>query len=134
MKQLKHLCTVLFFLATVMATAQVPFTPGNLVVCRIGDVSTALADAAQPVFLDEYTTAGGLVQSIALPVTTSGPNNPLVLSANDIAVGALTLSIDGRYLTLTGFTATVGTSGAELRDIEITPNRTNGLVDFNAVV
>ena len=43
------------------------FTPGNLVVVRVGAGATALSNAATQVFLDEYSPTGGLVQSVPLP-------------------------------------------------------------------
>lgn len=43
------------------------FTPGNLVVYRVGTGSGSLSSVGTPVFLDEYTPLGTLVQSIALP-------------------------------------------------------------------
>ena len=49
-----------------------PFTPGNLVVYRVGDGAAVLASSGTAVFLDEYTTAGVLVQSIPVPTTTPG--------------------------------------------------------------
>ena len=45
-------------------------TPGNLVIYRTGDGAAALSNVATAVFLDEYTPAGALVQSI--PMTTTG--------------------------------------------------------------
>ena len=48
------------------------FTAGNLVIYRVGATGTDLAATGSPVFLDEYTPAGSLVQSVALPTTTSG--------------------------------------------------------------
>jgi hypothetical protein len=44
-------------------------TPGNLIVLRVGDGSAVLTSAAAAVFLDEYSLAGSLVQSIPLPST-----------------------------------------------------------------
>ena len=43
------------------------FAAGNVVVYRVGAGATALSNATAAVFLDEYTTAGVLVQSIVLP-------------------------------------------------------------------
>jgi hypothetical protein len=43
-----------------------PFTPGSLVVARGGDGRHFNDTAAQPVFLDEFSTQGLLVQSIPL--------------------------------------------------------------------
>src|SRR5690606_19940993 len=51
------------------------FTPGNIVVYRVGDGSGALASSATRVFLDEIDPAtGSLVQTIPLPVAVDGAN------------------------------------------------------------
>ncbi len=89
------------------------FTAGDLVVYRVGDGSAALTNAATAVFLDEYTTSGTLVQSIALPKTTSGlasGQNRLTASGTARLEGLLTLSADGQYVILTGYAADAGTA------------------------
>src|SRR5437879_4455496 len=67
------------------------FTPGNLVVYRVGTGATSdsLVNTGNAVFLDEYTTGGTLVQSIALPTTASGANQPLIASGLAITEGFL---------------------------------------------
>jgi predicted extracellular nuclease len=87
------------------------FTPGNIVVYRVGNGSAALSSAATAVFLDEYTPAGVLVQSIALPTVDSGPNQTLTASGTSTTEGMLTRSVDGRYLVLSGYDAAPGTPG-----------------------
>ncbi|MBI1189499.1 MAG: hypothetical protein GC200_02300 [Tepidisphaera sp.] len=82
-------------------------TPGNVVVYRIGDTTNALSSAGTAVFVDEYTPAGALVQSIAMP--TSG-TNAFVASGTATSEGLLTVSPDGRYVTVTGYNANVGTA------------------------
>ena len=89
---------------------QAAFTPGDLVIYRVGTGAAALSSAATPVFLDEYTPAGVLVQSIPLPTTTSGGNRRLTSSGVAITEGLLTRSTDGRYLVLTGYDAAIGTA------------------------
>ncbi|HEX8241682.1 MAG TPA: Calx-beta domain-containing protein [Allosphingosinicella sp.] len=87
------------------------FTPGNLVVYRVGAVGGgALSGAAFAVFLDEYTPAGVLVQSIAMPTADSGSNQTLTAAGSATSEGLLTRSVDGRYLLLTGYDAAVGTA------------------------
>src|SRR5690606_2659668 len=89
-----------------------PFAPGNLVVVRYGDGSTSLSSSsAVPVFLDEYTVAGGLSpqRSLAMPVAVSGSNYRFTGSGNSTTEGLISLSQDGRYLTLMGYDANVGT-------------------------
>ena len=67
----------------------VPFTAGNLVVYRVGDGVAALSTAAAPAFLDEYTPAGVIVQSVALPTAVSGSNRRLVATGNAGTEGLL---------------------------------------------
>lgn len=103
------------------------FTPGDLVVYRVGD-GGSLSAAAAPVFLDEYTPAGTLVQSVALPTAASGTNKPLLASGSASSEGGLTLSADGRYLMATGYDTSVGTSGVSSSSASSIP-RTVARVD-----
>jgi hypothetical protein len=90
-------------------TAQSPLTVGNLVV-----VSVATGSNTAAVSLDEYTPAGALVQSIALPTAPSGTNRQLTLRGNASSEGFLGVSTDGRYLLLAGYDAPVGTPGTTI--------------------
>jgi hypothetical protein len=105
------------FLLLPQLAAGAPFTAGDLVVVRAaggpnGDGTAALGGSglAAAVFLDEYTTGGAFVQSVAMPMTqaTSG-NRALTLSGTQNIEGALTLSGDGRYLLLAGYNQTANT-------------------------
>ena len=88
-----------------------PFTPGNLVVVRVGDAVTAPASGvAAATFLLEYTTTGTLVQTIALPTATSGTNRSLTNTTSSSSEGYLSRSADGRYLLVPGYDATPGTA------------------------
>jgi DNA/RNA endonuclease G (NUC1) len=110
------------------------FAPGNLVVYRVGDGSAALSANATPVFLDEYTQAGVLVQSIALPtVATAVSNRALTASGTATSEGLLTRSADGVYLTLSGYNATVGT-GSITGSTSATINRVIGRVDNGGTI
>ncbi|HET9143266.1 MAG TPA: ExeM/NucH family extracellular endonuclease [Actinophytocola sp.] len=86
------------------------FGAGNIVVARVGTGAAALSNAATPVFLDEYTPAGALVQSVALPTATAGAQRRVTLGGTATTEGALALSQDGRYLTLGGYDADPGTA------------------------
>lgn len=92
-----------------LSSLAAPFTPGNIVVARVGDGSAALTTAAAAVYLDEYTPAGALVQSIALPTSVSGNNRILTASGTTTTELSLTRSSDGRYLVLAGYGAAPGT-------------------------
>jgi hypothetical protein len=91
------------------AVAQSPFTPGNLVVSRIGDGSAVLTSAATARFLDEFTPAGVLVQTIPLPTAPSGGNFAFTASGSATSEGFVSQSADGRYLILAGYSAVPGT-------------------------
>jgi hypothetical protein len=95
---------------TTPATTSVPFTPGNVVVARVGDGSAALTTAATPVFLAEYTLRGTLVQTIAMPTVDNGPIHAFTNSGTATSDN-ITRSTDGRYLLLTGYNALPGTAG-----------------------
>ena len=86
------------------------FTPGNIVVYRVGDGVTALSGNAAPVFLDEYTPAGVFVQSVAMPTTGSGANLRLTASGSATTEGFLSRSQDGQYLIVPGYDAAPATA------------------------
>jgi len=93
---------------TVSAAA---FTPGNLVIYRVGvGGTTALTGLGSAVFLDEYTTSGTLIQSLAMPTVASSGNNAFFSSGTAITEGFLTISADGNYIVASGYTG-VATSG-----------------------
>jgi len=103
---MKRIFTLLFLSASSCTLfAQQPFTQGHLVVYRVGDGTTALSSAAAPVFLDEYTTAGVLVQSVAMPSVVSGSNKRITASGSATSEGLLTRSVNGQYLVLGGYDA-----------------------------
>lgn len=92
------------------AAPEAAFTAGNLVVMRFGDGSAALSNVATAAFLDEYTTAGTPVQSVAIRTTASGSNRALTVSGTATSEGLITRSTDGRYLVFPGYDAAVGTA------------------------
>jgi DNA/RNA endonuclease G (NUC1) len=96
----------MYFARRVHAAA---FTPGNVVVYRVGDGAAALGSTATAVFLDEYTPTGTFVQSVAMPTAVAGSNRRLTASGTATNEGFLTLSTDGQYLALTGYDAALGT-------------------------
>jgi hypothetical protein len=120
-------------LLSVPAHASSPtFTPGDVVVYRVGN-GGSLSSSAAPVFLDEYTPAGTLVQSVALPTAASGANKPLVASGSAASEGELTLSADGDYLMAAGYDTSVGTAGVSGSAAATIP-RTVARVDANGAV
>ncbi len=131
----KFMRSLATFLASAIAFSAfaAPFTPGNLVVTRVGDGSAALTNASTVVFLDEYTPTGTLVQSIAMPTTVSGANKRFMFSGSATSEGYLRKSTDGRYLTLMGYDADAGIASIAATT-SATTNRVVALVDWNGNV
>ncbi|TAG50188.1 MAG: Ig-like domain repeat protein [Betaproteobacteria bacterium] len=94
------------------SVAAAALTSGNVVVYRTGGslnpataAGSALATFGNPVFLDEYTPAGGYVQSLAMPIGVVGSNQPLfggARSANNAQEGFLTRSANKFCLAVPG--------------------------------
>jgi len=86
-----------------------PFTPGNLAVVRFGDPAV-VQSGANPIFIDEYNTKGEKIQTIPLPVSNRGSNFSIVSSSRSSANsdGLLTLSPDGKFISVLGYNTTVG--------------------------
>jgi hypothetical protein len=120
------LCFVAGFVLTGIASAA--FVAGNLVIYRVGaGQQEALADDGNEVFIDEYTTAGALVQSIAMPSTGGGVK--LIADGTEVSEGFLTLSPDGSRLVLTGYNSTIN-AGAPLSSFSgAAVNRSVAIVD-----
>jgi hypothetical protein len=113
-------------LAAISTAHAAAINPGDLVIYRVGDGASALTSAATQVFLDEYSTSGALVQSIAMPTSLSGGNYGLTASGTASSEGQITLSADGQFVVLTGYNAATGTAGVATTP-SIATNRTVGL-------
>ncbi|GAB4195800.1 MAG: hypothetical protein OHK0022_12820 [Roseiflexaceae bacterium] len=127
--RLSLIAAILLALCAGLLTRPVPvraaaFTAGNLVVVRVGNGSAALTNAATPVFLDEFSPSGTLIQSISLPTSTSGGNAALTMSGTASSEGTLVRSTNGSYLTLAGYDAAPGTTGV----VSTASNTTNRIV------
>jgi len=96
-------------LVSVAPPPLVRFSLGNVIVARIGDGASTLSSAAAPVFVDEYTSSGTLVQSIAMPTSSSGSNKALTSTGSANSDGFLSISANGLYVLLTGYNAVPGT-------------------------
>lgn len=120
--------------ATVSSAA--PFTPGNIVIYRIGSTEAGaptLGTTAAPLFLDEFTPAGLLVQSVPLPTAASGANHILTGKGDATSEGLITRSADGRYLLVSGYDAPVGTADPSAASAAAI-NRVVGRIDAGGVI
>jgi hypothetical protein len=86
------------------------FTPGNLIILQAGDGTPGQTTGA--LFLNEFTTSGTPIQSVALPntQTVGGPGNqPITIDLSSAAGnGQLNRSYDGSVLSFAGLDANTG--------------------------
>ncbi len=128
---------VLFFLMitfSISVSAQVAFTAGNLAIYRVGDGASALINTGNSVFIDEYTTAGVLVRSIALPTAPAGAQGSLVSAGSSTSEGLLTRSSDGTVLLATGYNATLPNAVNLTSSTSATINRSVGVIKADGTV
>jgi hypothetical protein len=113
-----------FLLSTIAigAATAAPFTPGNLVVYRVGTGGPILSANGNPVFLDEFTPGGAFVQTLPLPTSGAGLQKALIASGTATSDGLLTRSADGTCLAVPGYgrNIPIGTG---------TGNLTSGTID-----
>ncbi|KPL86709.1 CHRD domain-containing protein [Herpetosiphon geysericola] len=109
------------------------FTPGNIVVVRVGAGASTLSSAAAAVFLDEYTPSGLLVQSIGLPSSLNGNTRRLTMAGTATSEGSLSLAGDGQSLLLAGYDADAGTASVAATT-SATVNRVVGRVTLGGIL
>lgn len=87
--------------------------PTELMVVRLGDGAAVLTSSAAAVFVERRKIAdGSLVGApIALPTAVNGTTRRLTLSGTALSEGALTRSVNGRFVLLGGYDTNVGTAG-----------------------
>src|SRR5690349_19728763 len=114
---------VLFALAT-----HAQFLPGNLALVRLGEGTQTLGNTGNTVFIDQYTPLGGLVNTVQIP--DSGAS-ALIMSGNATSEGALSLSGDGRFLTIAGYNTTRPFGSSLANSTSATVPRAVGLIGAN---
>lgn len=94
--------------------------PPAVSVLRVGATgsSTALSNTAAPVFIDTFASGtanqSGPSATLAISTTTNGLNRRLTMIGNATSEGGLSLSSDGRYLTLIGYDSAVGAASSTM--------------------
>ncbi|MFY7653169.1 MAG: T9SS type A sorting domain-containing protein [Chitinophagaceae bacterium] len=95
-----------FMLLSTTAFSQTAFTPGNLVITRVGAGISTLSSKSAPVYLVEITPSGNVVQTITIPfldnMLTPG-NNKLVTQGSSSNDANISLSGDGRFFVVAGY-------------------------------
>ena len=112
---------------------QAAFTQGNIVVARVGAGAVLTPNAAAPVFLDEFSTAGTLVQTVAVTRTLPG-HRRFTVNGTIVAEAALNRSTNGQFLTLAGYDAAVGNANISSGTNSSLVNRVVARVDANGLV
>jgi hypothetical protein len=95
----------------VLAGYSQSFTPGNLAILRIGNGTETLVSSGNSLFVDQYTTAGAFVNSIALPDSGS---DALLLSGASGSEGGFTRSMDRSLLVIGGYHTNRGSIAGSL--------------------
>ena len=128
MKKITIILTIILSSFNLFANA---FTPGNLVVVRVGDGAAALTSVSTILFIDEYSVSGAFVQSIQMPIAINGANKRLTVSGSATSEGALSLSPNGQFITLTGYDTIPGFAGVTS---STTVARVVGFLDYTGAV
>mgnify|MGYP001492512802 CR=1 FL=1 len=97
--------------ATFALNAPGEFTPGNVVVYRVGDgVGTLASGVAAKVYLDEFDAdTGALVQSIEMPTSADGLQNACTAAGTATSEGFISRSANGAYIIGTCYDASPAT-------------------------
>ena len=114
------------------ASAQI--TPGNLVVVRFGDGVAANTNASTAVFLEQYTTIGGPVNIIPMPVVAAGANQPFTNSGTSTSEGFITQSSNNNYLVLGGYGTVPGSVGSVVTSASSVVPRVIARVDLTGAI
>jgi hypothetical protein len=108
-------------------TALAGFSPTGIIVSRVGDGTVALGNSASRTSLLEWN---GVSLGNELNLSTGAAGARLTNSGSATSEGALTRSADGRYLTIAGYNAALGTA-AVVGTASATTARSVARVDFN---
>jgi hypothetical protein len=108
--------------------AQFSIVPGNLYVYQISDGTAPLTSSGNSVFIDQFSTAGSLLNQVALPNSSAGA---FIASGNSATEGSLALSPAGDSLTFMGYNTPLGGTGALNGRTAATANRDVATVSAN---
>ncbi len=129
--KLSALCAAMLVASGALAA---PFTPGNVVVYRVGDGAAGLLNTGAAVFLDEFSPSGALVQSVPLPATAIGNNRQLIASGTSTSEGLLSRTADGQCLLAAGYARDLGGVGSLSSTAGAAVPRTVALIGASASI
>lgn len=122
------LCLTLTDNRTYAGLAQ-PFTPGNVVIERQGDGAANLNASAAPIYFDEMTTNGALVQSIEVTSNGASALTDVGNTGGDVS-GGMTLAANGSFIVFPGYNTNSGTASPSSLSSAAAP-RGVGKIDAN---
>jgi uncharacterized repeat protein (TIGR01451 family) len=122
------------WLSALSPASAASFTPDNVVVYRIGTGTGSLLNTGNPVFLDEYTPTGTLVQSVAFPAVVAGAQKQLVASGTSTSEGLLSRSVDGKFILAPGYASNIPAASSLSGTAGTAVPRTIGRVDASGAV
>jgi hypothetical protein len=125
----KLLCLSALLLSVGLSFAQTAFTPGNIVVSRMGNAAGPYS-TTNAVYLDEYTPTGTFVRTLALPAASGSG----IYQHYTGVEGAITRSSDGQYLTLVGYTVAAGSGSNFNTSTAVANPRCIALVKYDGTV
>lgn len=106
----KHALAMAATILGLASMASAAFSPGNVVVSRLGDGTAALSSAAAQTTIVEYDLTPGSSPVSTLSLASGATSPRLTNSGNSTSECFLTLSTNGQYLTLAGYDAAAGTA------------------------
>jgi hypothetical protein len=92
--------------AVVYAAGTTTLNQTNLIIARVGDGTQTLSTSGNSIFLDQFTTSGGYVNTVAVP--DNGPS-AAVMSGGSFVEGYLSRSVDGSQLCMAVYGTNLGT-------------------------
>ena len=119
---MKKNVTLFFALFSIIVHAQ-NFNPGNIIVTQIGDGTTTLSGNTAAVRLLEFAPTGSGQSPVKTVSLNSGSGTKLVLTGTTQSEGQLSLSSNGKYLSLIGYnipTAEVTTNNCVSNAVTVT--------------
>jgi hypothetical protein len=130
MKKFYSIGLIIFSFISIAINVNAQFTQGRIVALQVGDGTAVLSSAATPIFLKEFTTIG--TAGISLTIPTTGTNR-LTISGSAGSDGQMTLSQDGKFISIAGYDAASGTA-AITGTTSAVANRVINTVDANGSV
>jgi hypothetical protein len=109
MKTTIRILAITTSLLSTLAVSRAQFTPGDLVVVRVGDGVNALVNSNGPISLLEFNSIGTVIGS---PITVPSGSGGLQISGSATSEGQLVLNADHTALTLAGYVPPFGGSGS----------------------